>query len=116
MKGGILVVSLPNMVNIQTRMRILFGQFPLHHRGILEEQALHFYTLDSMRQLLVRAGWKVEETDVTSFPLTLVFPFLRRRRWRLPLWFCRGFTLVFKGLFAYQGILFCKNPNEADLL
>ena len=115
-KGGILVVSLPNMVNIQTRMRILFGQFPLHHRGILEEQALHFYTLDSMRQLLVRAGWKVEETDVTSFPLTLVFPFLRRRRWRLPLWFCRGFTLVFKGLFAYQGILFCKNPNEADLL
>ena len=115
-KGGILVVSLPNMVNIQTRLRILFGQFPLHHRGILEEQALHFYTLDSMRQLLVRAGWKVEETDVTSFPLTLVFPFLRRKRWRLPLWTCRGFTLAFKGLFAYQGILFCKNPNEADLL
>ncbi len=115
-KGGILVVSLPNMVNIQTRMRILFGQFPLHHRGILEEQALHFYTLDSMRQLLVRAGWKVEESDVTSFPLTLVFPFLRRRRWRLPLWICRGFTLLFKGLFAYQGVLFCKNPNEADLL
>ncbi len=115
-KGGILVVSLPNMVNIQTRMRILFGQFPLHHRGILEEQALHFYTLDSMRQLLVRAGWKVESSDVTSFPLTLVFPFLRRKRWRLPLWICRGVTLVFKGLFAYQGVLFCKNPNEADLL
>ena len=115
-KGGLLAVSLPNMVNLQTRLRILFGQFPLHHRGLLEEQALHFYTLDSMRQLLTRAGWKVESTEVTSLPLTLVFPFLRRKRWRLPLWICRGATRLFKGLFAYQGILFCKNPNEADLL
>jgi len=115
-KGGLLVVSLPNMVNIQTRLRILIGKFPLHHRGLLEEQALHFYTLDSMRQLVARAGWKVEEMDVTDFPLTLVFPFLRRKRWQPPLWICRGFTRLFKGLFAYQGVLFCKNPNEADLL
>ena len=115
-KGGLLAVALPNVVNIQPRFRILFGKFPLHHRGILEQQALHFYTLDSMRQLLTRAGWKVEEMDVTSVPLTLVFPFLRAKRWRLPLWICRGLTLAFKGLFAYQGVLFCKNPNEADLL
>jgi glycosyltransferase involved in cell wall biosynthesis len=115
-KGGLLVVSLPNVVNVQTRLRILFGKFPLHHRGILEEQALHFYTLDSMRMLLRRAGWQIEETDVTSLPLTLVFPFLRRKRWRLPLWILRGFTRLFKGFFAYQGVLFCKNPNEADLL
>ena len=115
-KGGLLAVALPNVVNIQTRLRVLFGNFPLHHRGLLEAQALHFYTLDGMRQLLVRAGWQVEGTEVTSFPLTLVFPFLRRKRWRLPLWICRGFTLLFKGLFAYQGVLFCKNPNEADLL
>ena len=115
-KGGLLAVALPNVVNVQPRLRILFGKFPLHHRGILEAQALHFYTLDSMRNLLTRAGWKVEETDVTSVPLTLAFPFLRKKRWRLPLWICRGLTLAFKGLFAYQGVLFCKNPNEADLL
>ena len=115
-KGGLLAVALPNVVNLQTRLRILFGKFPLHHRGILEEQALHFYTLDSMRQLLQKAGWKVEAADVTSIPLTVVFPFLRRRRWRLPLWILRGLTLAFKGLLGYQGILFCKNPNEADLL
>ena len=115
-KGGLLAVSLPNVVNLQTRMRILFGKFPLHHRGLLEAQALHFYTLDSMRQLLTRAGWKVEEMDVTSVPLTLVFPFMRRNPWRFPLWICRGLTLAFRGLLAYQGVLFCKNPNEADLL
>lgn len=115
-KGGLLAVSLPNVVNLQTRLRVLFGKFPLHHRGILEAQALHFYTLDSMRQLLTRAGWQVVKTDVTSVPLTLVFPFLRKKRWRLPLWMFRGLTLVFKGLLAYQGVLFCRNPNEADLL
>ncbi|MGD9781093.1 MAG: glycosyltransferase [Kiritimatiellia bacterium] len=115
-KGGLLAVSLPNVVNVQTRLRVFFGRFPLHHRGLLEAQALHFFTLDSMRQLLVRAGWQVESTDVTSFPLTLIFPFLRKKRWRLPLWLLRGLTLAFKGLFAYQGVLFCKNPNEADLL
>ena len=115
-KGGLLVVSLPNVVNLQTRLRVLFGKFPLHHRGILEEQALHFYAIDGMRRLLARAGWKIEAADVTSFPLTLLFPFLRRRRWRIPLLLCRGLTLAFKGLFAYQCILFCRNPNESDLL
>jgi glycosyltransferase involved in cell wall biosynthesis len=115
-KGGLLVVSLPNVVNLHTRLRVLCGRFPLHHRGILEEQALHFYTLDSMRQLLRKAGWRVDETDVTSIPLTLVFPFLRRRRWRLPLWLLRGLTRVFPGLLAWQGVLLCTNPNEADLL
>ena len=115
-KGGLLVVTLPNVVNLQTRWQVLFGRFPLHHRGILEEQALHFYTLETMRRLLARTGWQIEATDVTSVPLTLVFPFLRRRRWRLPLWICRGLTRMFKGLLAYQGVLFCKNPNEPDLL
>ncbi|MGB4574537.1 MAG: hypothetical protein WBI79_06045, partial [Kiritimatiellia bacterium] len=74
------------------------------------------YTLETMRRLLARTGWQIEATDVTSVPLTLVFPFLRRRRWRLPLWICRGLTRMFKGLLAYQGVLFCKNPNEPDLL
>ena len=115
-KGGLLVVSLPNVVNLQTRWRILTGRFPLHHRGLLEEQALHFYTLDSMRQMLVRAGWQVEYMDVTSFPLTLVFPVLRRRSLQLPLWVLRGLTRTFKGLLGYQGVLFCRNPNESDLL
>lgn len=113
---GLLVVSLPNVVNLHSRLRILLGGFPLHHRGILEEQALHFYTLRGMRRLLARAGWQLEAMDVTSVPLTLAFPFLRRRRWRLPLWICRGLTRACPGLLAWQGVLFCTNPNRADLL
>lgn len=115
-KGGLLVVSLPNVAHLQTRLRLLFGRFPLHHRGILEDQALHFYTLEGMRRLLSRSGWKVEAWDVTSVPLMMVFLFLRRRRWRFPLVLLRQITRWFPGLLGYQGVLFCRNPNEADLL
>ena len=115
-KGGTLVVALPNVVNLTARFQLLFGRFPLHHRGILERDALHFYTLSTMRQLLRKAGWQINSVDVSSYPLTLIFPFLRRMRWRLPLWIMRGLTRLLPGLFAWQGILFCTNPNEADLL
>lgn len=115
-KGGLLAVALPNVVNLQTRIRVLFGNFPLHHRGLLENRALHFYTLKDMKQLLIKAGWQVEQVDVTSVPLPMVFPILTRKPFLPILWVCRFFTWLFRGLFAYQGILFCRNPNEADLL
>ncbi len=115
-RGGRLVVSLPNVVNLRTRFQILCGRFPLHHRGILEEQALHFYTLGSMRRLLQRAGWKIEEAEATSIPLPRLFPFLRRRPWRGLLWILRGLTRLFPGLLAWQGVLVCSNPNDPDLL
>ena len=115
-KGGALIVALPNFVNINTRLKILFGQFTLRRRGIIESDALHFYTLASARQLLSRTGWVVEETDVTCMPIPIVFPFTRRRFWRPLIWTVRGATLLFKNLFGYQGIFFCKNPNESELL
>lgn len=115
-KDGLLVVALPNFVNLRTRLRILFGSFPLHHRGILDEQALHFYTLDSMKRLVARDGWRIETRDVTSIPLPMLIPSLRKPWARPILWLLRGLTRLMPGLFAYQGLLFCTNPNEADLL
>lgn len=115
-KGGLLIVALPNIANIQPRLAHLFGNFNLHHRGILEQNALHFYTLKSMRSLVARAGWKIQDTEVTSVPLPLLVPALRRRWARPFLWLLRGLTRLMPGLFAFQGILYCTNPNEADLL
>jgi len=97
-------------------MRLLIGRFPLHHRGILDEQALHFYTLDSMKRLLARNGWRVEARDVTSMPVPMLIPSLRKPWARPFLWILRGLTRLLPGLFAYQGILYCTNPNEGDLL
>lgn len=115
-KGGLLVVALPNFLNVSPRIKILFGCFPLHHRGILEERALHFYSLESMKRLVSRAGWKIVAKDVTSLPFPLLFPVLRRKVFRPLLWLLRGLTRLCPGLFAYQGLLFAENPNESDLL
>lgn len=115
-KGGTLVVSLPNFVNLRTRLRILTGHFPLHHRGILDEQALHFYTLRSMRLLLQKTGWRIDSTDVTSVPLPILVPAFQKPFFRPFLILLRGITKLLPGLLAFQGILYCSNPNESDLL
>jgi hypothetical protein len=46
----------------------------------------------------------------------MVFPFLRKRGFRFLLLLQRGLTRLFKPLFAYQFLLYCRNPNESDLL
>ena len=115
-RGGLLVVSVPNFVNISTRLHVLFGGFPLHHRGIMDERALHFFTNTSFETLLKRTSWELVESTVSSLPLVLLFPFLKWRPFRPLVALCRGLTLLMKGLFGYQCIYFCKNPNECELL
>lgn len=115
-KGGLLVVAVPNFVNLSTRLHVLFGSFPLHHRGIMDEKALHFYTDAEFRKFLKRTSWELVESTVSSLPLFLVFPFLKARLFRPLVLLCRGLTLAMKGLLGYQCIYFCKNPNDSDLL
>ena len=92
------------------------GGFPLHHRGIMDERALHFFPHASFEPLLKRTSWELVESTVSSLPLMLLFPFLKWRPFRPLVALCRGLTLLMKGLFGYQCIYFCKNPNECELL
>ncbi len=115
-RGGLLIVSLPNVANLYVRLNLLFGRFPYHTKGILDRTHLRFYTLKSMRKMLAKTGWIVEESYVTSIPVAIVFPFLRARgfRWLLPL--LHGLTSLCRGPLAYQSVLICRNPNDATLL
>ena len=115
-KGGSLIVIVPNFVNITTRWLVFWGRFPLHHRGIIDEKALHFYTLRQLKILLRRTGWELTEEAVSSMPLMMLLPFLKLRFFRPLAYVCRAFTKLFKGLFGYQFICVCKNPNDAELL
>jgi hypothetical protein len=49
-------------------------------------------------------------------PLMMLLPFLKLRFFRPLAYVCRAFTKLFKGLFGYQFICVCKNPNDAELL
>lgn len=115
-KGGLLVVSLPNVANIYVRMSLLFGQFNYHSKGLLDKTHLHFYTIKTASSMLSKTGWKIMDKNVTAMPLAIVFPFLKLRlfRWMLHLFY--GITRLFKGLFAYQSLFFCTNPNSTRLL
>ena len=115
-KGGLLVVSLPNIANIYVRLNLLLGRYPAERRGILDETHLHAYTLATMRRLLGKTGWVIEEQTVSAIPVAIILPFIRRAPWRWLLSAGHVLTRLFKGLLAYQGIFFCRNPNEPDLL
>lgn len=115
-KGGLLLVSLPNVANIYVRLNLLMGRFPYHSKGVLDSSHLHFYTRKSAERLLTKTGWEIVRRDYSSIPVAIVFPFLRKRGFRWLLHLLRGLTLLCKGLFSYQFLLYCRNPNESDLL
>ena len=115
-KGGTLVVSVPNIANVHVRLALLLGRFRMHHRGILSDKALHFFERETIRRLLRRTGWRVDARDVSGVPLVRTVPLLARRAFRPLAYLGRGLTLCFPGLFAAYLICFCTNPNESDLL
>ncbi len=110
--GGLLVVSLPNVANIYVRLNVLFGRFPYHTKGILDQTHLRFYTLKTAERLLTKTGWVIVGKDVTTIPLQSVLPFLANNPWRALLSLLHGVTKAWKGLFAYQGLFYCRNPNK----
>lgn len=115
-KNGRLIVSLPNVANIYVRINMLIGRFPYHWKGILDDSHLRFYTLSSARRLLTKTGWRVEKRVITPIPVAIVFPFLRTRAFRWILHAFYYFSRCWPGLFAYQGVFLCRNPNESALL
>ncbi len=115
-KDGLLVVSLPNVANIYVRMSLLFGRFNYHSKGLLDKTHLHFYTIHTAANMLSKTGWKITAKNVTAIPLAIVFPFLRLAIFRWILYLFYGATRMFKGLFAYQSLFYCTNPNSTRLL
>lgn len=114
--NGFLVVSLPNVANWYVRLNLLFGRFPYHTKGLLDQTHLKFFTLKSMRKLATCTGWVMEDMQVTSIPLAIVFPFLRKKAFSWMLFLSYQLTRIFRGGLAYQGVMFCRNPNSGELL
>lgn len=78
-KGGIVIVSLPNVANISVRLKLLFGSFNYTEAGILDKSHLHLYTKRTAEQLILILGLKIIEKHFSSNlfgPLIKTFPFL----------------------------------------
>jgi len=102
LRGGALLVSVPNVANLWVRLNLLMGRFPYADRGILDRTHRTFYTRASLRRALEAAGFAVEREAVSPIPLRLALP-----RWPPALVavldvLLRGATTIFPKLFGYQ--------------
>jgi glycosyltransferase involved in cell wall biosynthesis len=112
--NGILIASTPNIAHFTVRLSLLFGRFPYGKRGILDESHIHFYTLKTFRNLLLKEGYQIFRKTYTPIPFELLagkggfslflFRFLE---------YAYYFTVkVWPGLFAYQSVLCAREKSR----
>jgi methionine biosynthesis protein MetW len=101
-KDGYIVISIPNIANWFVRLFLLFGRFNYSAKGcaILDPGHLRFFTLDSVRDMLKKAGFRIVYLDITTNV---------RGSERLQL--LKSFLRFFKGLFAVQFIIKAEKQN-----
>jgi SAM-dependent methyltransferase len=101
--GGVIVVSLPNVVHWSQRLKTLFGRFDYQSMGLLDRTHLRFFTLRSALALIENSGYRIVE-----FRPIIGGRFISRFRL---LW--QGLANLRPGLFGYQ-FLFRAQPLEPD--
>lgn len=76
---AVIVVSVPNVAHLAARLLLLAGKFPRHPRGIFDRTHRHFYTRETVLELMRTAGLNVASVEATPVPLDDIWP----SRWPL---------------------------------
>ena len=74
---GFVVISIPNVAHGNVRLSLLRGAFDYAPLGLLDDTHLRFFTLRSVRELCLRAGYHIDAIERVKIPLffeTDVFP------------------------------------------
>jgi glycosyltransferase involved in cell wall biosynthesis/SAM-dependent methyltransferase len=64
--SGYIVASVPNVAHTSVRLELLLGSFRSEPVGILDATHLHFYTRDTLDELLASCGFAVDFWDCTT--------------------------------------------------
>lgn len=70
---GAIIVSLPNIVRIEIRLKLLLGKFDYEEIGILDRTHLRFFTLKTAKHLLEKNGYKIISVDYSGLASKYVF-------------------------------------------
>jgi 2-polyprenyl-3-methyl-5-hydroxy-6-metoxy-1,4-benzoquinol methylase len=113
-RGGVIVVSVPNVAHLWVRLSLLAGRFDYADRGILDRTHVRFFTRRTFLAFLAEAGLAVEALHVTPVPLPLVVPRRLHGTWlrgvhALSALAARGWS----GGLAYQFVALCR-PRSSD--
>ena len=112
-REGFLVVSLPNVANITTRLMLLFGRFSYQERGILDKTHLRFFTRKSARRLLEDNGYSITEERETVVPAELVLGLSPDNLvMRLLNGMLAAVTWLMPGLFGYQIMFVARSTRK----
>lgn len=90
-RDGYLLIALPNIAFWSIRRNLLLGRFEYQNEGILNQEHLRFFTHKTAKELIKRAGLKIEE-ETTNY-----------LGWRAKI------ASLWSTLLASQFLLVCKN-------
>jgi 2-polyprenyl-3-methyl-5-hydroxy-6-metoxy-1,4-benzoquinol methylase len=62
---GLLIYSVPNIVNWHSRMTIFLGKFEYEDGTVFDRNHLRFFTLRSAKNLAINSGYRIVWLDVT---------------------------------------------------
>ena len=66
---GYVVASIPNIAHGAIRLALLRGDFDYQEFGILDETHLRFFTLKTVEELFLEAGYEIKQIDRTKLEL-----------------------------------------------
>jgi len=105
-EDGFLLVVLPNIAHLYFRLKLLIGQFDYQERGTLDKSHLRFFTLKTVKKLVVDAGFEIESIDVTmpNAPVSLAF------NKKFSILYKSGYRVarLWKTMFAFRFIILAK--------
>ncbi len=80
MDESVILLSVPNVAHTSVRLELLTGDFRYEEAGILDSTHLKFFTLNSLKALIERSGFVINEVDYTyhDMPDSVIARYLRQ--------------------------------------
>lgn len=76
--GGMVLISVPNMVAWTNRLMLLLGQVRYTDTGIMDRTHIRFFTFKTAKELVRSVGCEVAYTDCTPHIVRAFLPLLKR--------------------------------------
>ncbi len=97
--GSVLVVTTPNILYWAHRLSFLRGEFKYQKEGPFDEAHIHFFTFNTLLNLVEDSGFKLVKMN-NLYPGSDLLSVIKN---------------MFPGVFAYQLIFLCTKRNEKTL-
>ena len=110
----LLIVSLPNVANIATRLMLLFGCFDYVQRGIHDRTYHWFFTRPTAWRLLETNGYSIVEEKHSVIPIELVLRLSTGNvMLQMPNRMLAFATWMMPGLFGHQVMFVARSKLDA---